>query len=121
VWAGGDADVLPDAVIVVDRDGRIAALGPAGQVPLPDGLRQLGGQGAWDRPGVVDAHVHLAFGDAEEVLAGGVVAVRDLGAPPELCAACAPGAPPQVPWPARCSRRPGLPSTSWGAAASPGR
>src|SRR5262249_30561253 len=30
---------------------------------------------------VIDAHVHLAFAGPEQALAGGVVAVRDLGAP----------------------------------------
>src|SRR5262249_53459928 len=32
-------------------------------------------------PGIVDAHVHLAFGPAEEALRGGVVGLRDLGSP----------------------------------------
>ena len=117
VWPGGDADVLPDAVLVVDGDGKIAALGPADRVPLPDGLLLLGGDGAWIGPGVVDAHVHLAFGDLEEVLAGGVVAVRDLGAPPELCAAWrGRQAPPQVHLVGPVlTAGGGYPSNSWGA------
>ena len=53
-------------------------------MPLPEGLRVLGGAGTWLGPGLVDAHVHLAFGSAADLLAGGVVAVRDLGAPPGL-------------------------------------
>jgi imidazolonepropionase-like amidohydrolase len=61
--------------------------------------------------------VHLAFGDAEEVLAGGVVAVRDLGAPPELCAAWrGRAAPPQVHLAGPVlTAAGGYPSTSWGA------
>ncbi|HVM26925.1 MAG TPA: amidohydrolase family protein [Mycobacteriales bacterium] len=86
VWAGGAAEPLLDGVVVVDAAGRVAALGPAGSVPLPEGLRRLGGPDAWIGPGVVDAHVHLAFASPEQMLTGGVVAVRDLGAPPELVA-----------------------------------
>ena len=117
VWPGGDADVLPDAVVVVDGDGRIAALGPADAVPLPEGLRHLGGDGTWIGPGVVDAHVHLAFGDLEEVLAGGVVAVRDLGAPPELARAWRRRAePPHVHLAGPVlTAAGGYPSNSWGA------
>jgi imidazolonepropionase-like amidohydrolase len=80
VWTGGAADAF-DGVVVVDPGGRIAALGPAGAVRLPAGLRVLGGADCWIGPGVVDAHVHLAFGTAEEALRGGVVGLRDLGAP----------------------------------------
>jgi imidazolonepropionase-like amidohydrolase len=84
VWPGGDAAAVADAVVVVDGGGRVAALGPVGSVELPEGLRRLGGPQAWVGPGVVDAHVHLAFGEVHDVLAGGVVAVRDLGSPPHL-------------------------------------
>lgn len=42
----------------------------------------VGGAGHTVLPGLVDAHVHLAFGSPREMLAGGVTAVRDLGAPP---------------------------------------
>ena len=34
-------------------------------------------------PGVVDRHVHIGLSESRAVLAGGVVAVRDLGWPPE--------------------------------------
>ena len=80
VWPGGAAEAY-DGVVVVAPDGRIAAIGPAGAIRLPSGLRVLGGAGSWIGPGVVDAHVHLAFGGLEEALRGGVVGVRDLGAP----------------------------------------
>ena len=81
VWPGGDAAPYDDGVVLVDADGRVAALGPASTVRVPAGMRSLGGPGCWVGPGVVDAHVHLAFGAAEEALRGGVVGVRDLGAP----------------------------------------
>jgi imidazolonepropionase-like amidohydrolase len=80
VWPGAEAEPY-DGVVVVGADGAVAALGPAQAVRLPSGLRVLGGPGCWIGPGVVDAHVHLAFGAPEEALRGGVVAVRDLGAP----------------------------------------
>jgi len=81
VWEGGTTTPY-DGAVVVDGRGRIAALGAA--VDLPEGLRVFGGAGCWVGPGLVDAHVHLAFGGAELALRGGVVAVRDLGAPLEL-------------------------------------
>lgn len=118
VWTGGDAAPVPDGVVVVDADGRVAALGPAAQLDLPDDLRHLGGGQAWVGPGVVDAHVHLAFGDADALLAGGVVAVRDLGAPPQLAAAWrARTVPPLVHTAGPVlTAEGGYPSRSWGAA-----
>src|SRR5437773_11162607 len=46
VWPGAAAEPY-DGVVVVDRDGRIAALGPARAVRLPYGLRTLGDPGCW--------------------------------------------------------------------------
>jgi imidazolonepropionase-like amidohydrolase len=80
VWPGGDAAML-DGAVVVDASGELAYLGP--DRPVPDGVRELGGPGCWIGPGVVDAHVHLAFGSPEDCLAAGLVGVRDLGAPLE--------------------------------------
>jgi imidazolonepropionase-like amidohydrolase len=80
MWTGGAAAAY-DGTVVVDPDGRIATLGPAAAVRVPAGVRVLGGPDCWIGPGVVDAHVHLAFGTAEAALRGGVVGVRDLGAP----------------------------------------
>jgi imidazolonepropionase-like amidohydrolase len=82
VWPGGAADAY-DGWVVVAADGTVAATGPAGALTLPTDLRVLGGPGAWVGPGVVDAHVHLACGDPAEILAGGVVGVRDFGAQPD--------------------------------------
>ena len=80
VWLGGSTDPF-DGVVVVDPAGRLAAVGPAGQLEIPSDLRILGGPGAWIGPGIIDAHVHLALGSAQESLRGGVVGLRDLGAP----------------------------------------
>ncbi len=105
-------------MVVIDGAGVLRALGPADEVVLPSGLRALGGQGTWVGPGVVDAHVHLAFGSAEQALAGGLVAVRDLGAPPELAARLRTG---PVGHPVVAVAGPvltapgGYPTTTWGA------
>src|SRR4051812_37873268 len=86
VWPGGFAAAYDDGVVVLDGTGRLAALGPGGSVDPPPGLPSFGGPAAWVGPGIVDAHVHLAFGALHDVVAGGVTAVRDLGAPPVLAA-----------------------------------
>jgi imidazolonepropionase-like amidohydrolase len=73
---------VDDAVVVLDH-GRLAAVGPRARVPAGAAIVDL--QGATLCPGVVDAHVHLAFaGDPTRLVRGGVTAVRDLGWPPDL-------------------------------------
>jgi imidazolonepropionase-like amidohydrolase len=79
VWAGGAAEPV-DGVVIVDGAGRVDRIGPVGQVHAPSGLPVHGGPGHWIGPGLIDAHVHLAFSDVP-ALATGLVAVRDLGAP----------------------------------------
>ena len=121
VWAGGDEPVLVEGVVVVAYDGTVLRLGPATEVDVPLELPTFGGAGHWVGPGLVDAHVHLAFGAPELALTGGVVAVRDLGAPPSdaarwRAASGFPGQPvvsvagPLITAPG------GYPSRSWGAA-----
>lgn len=110
VWDGVDDPY--DGVVIVGADGMVAAAGPG--LAIPEGVQVL--RGGWIGPGVVDAHVHLAFGSPADELRGGLVAVRDLGAPPAQARA----------W--RASDRlavavtgpiltadGGYPSTSWGA------
>ncbi len=79
VWPGGAAPEYA-GVVIVDGAGAVAAMGPT--LTVPEDLPVLGGDGCWVGPGLVDAHVHLAFGGPELAWQGGVVAVRDLGAPP---------------------------------------
>lgn len=99
VWPGGDEPAY-DGVVALAPDGTIAAMGPVDQFWLPGDVPVLGGPGYWVGPGVVDAHVHLAFAVAERVLRRGVVGVRDLGAPLELAMSWRTG---------RGTARPGLP------------
>ena len=67
---GGPA--LADAVLVI-RDGRITALGPASSTPVPDGARTLEADGAWLLPGLMNMHVHFGLvlpGQAGAALVG---------------------------------------------------
>lgn len=80
VWAGGDSEPY-DGVVLIAPDGTVDQIGPPARVPIPVGVRVIGAAHTWVGPGIVDAHVHLAFGAAYEALRGGVVGVRDLGAP----------------------------------------
>lgn len=108
LWPGGAAPVLADGAVVV-VDGRVVAVGPAASLALPDRVVE----GGWVGPAIVDAHVHLAFGSFAEMRATGVVAVRDLGAPPssarEWRSAQVAVAGPLLTAPG------GYPSRSWGA------
>jgi hypothetical protein len=79
VWVGDGTEILSGRV-VIDANGAIAAIGVADEVPVPSGAERM--SAAWVGPGLTDAHVHLAFGRPEDIVAAGVVAVRDLGAPP---------------------------------------
>ena len=81
IWPSGAEVPVDDGVVLVDPAGRLARYGPAAQVEVPESFARLGGPGAWVGPGIVDAHVHLAFGGPDEALSGGLVGVRDLGAP----------------------------------------
>ena len=84
VWPGGSQPLIDAGAIVINPAGRIASYGPAQQLPTPIGYAVHGAPACWIGPGIVDSHVHLAFGSAEEMLAGGVVAVRDLGTSPTV-------------------------------------
>jgi imidazolonepropionase-like amidohydrolase len=111
-----------DGCVIVAADGTVAALGPVGHLAVPADLRVVGGPGHWIGPGVVDAHVHLAFGDPRALLPAGVIGVRDLGAPPERARAWRTRARPPAGWPAVAVAGPvltaprGYPSRGWGAA-----
>lgn len=54
---GTGASPLDNAVIVI-REGRIAAVGPASSVRIPDGLERLDLRGKTVLPGFVNAHGH---------------------------------------------------------------
>src|SRR5262245_27490163 len=117
LWRGGAAEPEPNSVVIIDRAGEIAAVGPAAELPVPADLPSYGGEGSWLGPGLVDAHVHLAFGRLEEMLSGGVVAVRDLGSPLQagLRWLAAPRGPAVVVAGPILTAAGGYPTNSWGA------
>jgi imidazolonepropionase-like amidohydrolase len=79
VWPG-DASAY-DGWVAVGADGLVAATGN-GEPDVVSDIRVIGDPTHWVGHGIVDAHVHLAFGSPQDMLRAGVVAVRDLGAPP---------------------------------------
>jgi imidazolonepropionase-like amidohydrolase len=100
----GNGSVLEDAVLEV-QSGRIGRVGRASDFPIPEGAPRVHAETLM--PGMIDAHVHLAYSGAiearafraeaselsypklalraaryaRETLAWGVTAVRDLNAP----------------------------------------
>lgn len=58
VFDGTGSEPLVDGAVVIE-DGRIAAVGPAGEVEAPEDARRLDAGGGWIVPGFVDAHVHF--------------------------------------------------------------
>jgi imidazolonepropionase-like amidohydrolase len=53
-----DGTVLSDAVVLVQGD-RIARVGPAAEISVPEGVPVVGGPEKWIVPGLIDAHVHF--------------------------------------------------------------
>lgn len=75
------ADTVVAHTTVVVRDGRVAAVGPAGKVRVPAGVVTVDGRGKFLMPGLVDMHVHLFNSrDLLLYLANGVTTIRNLGA-----------------------------------------
>lgn len=75
--------VLTDQTVVV-ADGRVVALGAAGEVAVPRGASRIDGRGRWLMPGLTDLHVHQER--PEELLfflANGVTTVLNLSGSPE--------------------------------------
>lgn len=56
---GTGAPPIENAVLVIE-DGRIAAVGPAGEVSAPANAERIDGEGKWITPGLVDAHIHFS-------------------------------------------------------------
>ncbi|HEX4654672.1 MAG TPA: amidohydrolase family protein [Mycobacteriales bacterium] len=112
LWCG-DGRELDRGRVVIDGAGVVAVIGAAAETAVPAGAREI--ESAWIGPGLVDAHVHLAFGTPEEIVARGVVAVRDLGAPPPDAMRWRAGTAPRVQVAGPLLTAPGgYPSRSWG-------
>ena len=67
VWVGADFLTMSDGLGIVrngalaSKDGRIAWVGPRGELPA-HGAQEVDCGGAWVMPGLVDCHTHLVFG-----------------------------------------------------------
>ncbi len=73
-----DDKVLADQTVIV-RDGRIAALGPATALSVPEGARHIDGHGQFLMPGLADMHVHVwDENDLFLFVANGVTTVRNM-------------------------------------------
>jgi imidazolonepropionase-like amidohydrolase len=75
------APPLVGATIIV-RDGRIAAVQPAGSTLDLDGLRIVDGTGRYVMPGLIEMHAHLSKTRASAMgifVMNGVTTVRDMG------------------------------------------
>jgi len=82
--------VIEDAVVLVEG-ARIVAVGTGKQVSIPEGTRLVDLGSCWLLPGLIDAHVHLAWGvaagsaappgaaEALATLRAGFTTVRNLG------------------------------------------
>jgi imidazolonepropionase-like amidohydrolase/Tol biopolymer transport system component len=59
ITMNGD-EVIENGTVVIDGN-RIAAVGPAGSVAMPDGARTFDVSGKTLIPGLIDAHAHLSY------------------------------------------------------------
>jgi imidazolonepropionase-like amidohydrolase len=79
VVQGTDDAAIEDGVIVI-RNGRIAAVGPASMTKVPSGVRVFDAKGKTIIPGLWDMHAHSSQTDwAFPYLAEGVTTIRDMG------------------------------------------
>lgn len=73
-----DSEILHIDHTVIVRDGRIEAVGPRGDVAVPEGAERVEGSGRVLMPGLADMHVHLNDGDLTTYLAYGITSVRNM-------------------------------------------
>jgi imidazolonepropionase-like amidohydrolase len=88
-----DRQRILEAQTVIVRDGRIAQIGPATTIKVPEGALRIDGRGKYLMPGLADMHVHLYPGagrpddlagqQLQLFLANGVTTVRNMIGKPE--------------------------------------
>jgi 5-methylthioadenosine/S-adenosylhomocysteine deaminase len=61
-----DAAPIPDAAVLVDAAGRVAAVGPDSQVPAPGGVERIELGRAVLLPGLINTHTHLELTGFED-------------------------------------------------------
>lgn len=77
----GATVVIAGATVVI-RGDRIAAIGPAAEVAIPEGTKVVDGTGKYLIPGLVEMHAHLSklrASSLPQFLLYGVTTVRDMG------------------------------------------
>lgn len=78
--------VLPNHTVVIQGE-QIAAVGPLGDVAVPNGATVIDGEGAFLMPGLADMHAHLNIDPSPDFmrlfLAEGVTTIRNLNALPQ--------------------------------------
>jgi imidazolonepropionase-like amidohydrolase len=79
------AHVLDDQTVLV-ADGRVQAIGPAGQVPVPAGAVVIEGRGRVVAPALIDMHAHLRRRELAQYLRAGVTTVRNMWGHPDIIA-----------------------------------
>ena len=77
---------VDESQTVVVRDGRIAAIGPAGTTSVPGDARVIEGRGRYLMPGLVDMHVHIRPAELPAYLRHGITTVRNMWGYPSLLA-----------------------------------
>jgi imidazolonepropionase-like amidohydrolase len=84
VWDGTGGPPAPHRTVIV-RGDRIAEVGPADRVAIPEGIPRVDGTDRFLMPGLVDMHVHALWDPAVPAaflplfVANGVTTVRDMG------------------------------------------
>lgn len=82
-----DSERLVPGQTVIVRDGRIAAIGPSAETPVPEGVETIEGRGRYLMPGLAEMHAHVppdpeAVQWTEDVLflyaANGITLVRSM-------------------------------------------
>ncbi|MCA1623335.1 MAG: amidohydrolase family protein [Acidobacteria bacterium] len=83
-----DSERVVQNQTIIIRDGRIAAIGAAKRVRVPQGAVKIDGRGRYLMPGLADMHVHLEYFDREAqlllFLANGVTTVRNMDGRPNI-------------------------------------
>ncbi|HEX2068769.1 MAG TPA: hypothetical protein VHH54_01000, partial [Actinomycetota bacterium] len=77
----GPGRLQEDIPVMID-DRRVTFAGPSRDAP--SGSEDEFAFDGFVMPGVVDRHVHIGLSDPQAVVGGGVMAVRDLGWPPDV-------------------------------------
>jgi hypothetical protein len=78
-----DQERILDRQTAIVREGKIAEIGPAATVRLPEGAIRINGRDKFLMPGLADMHVHLeSEHDLDVYLAHGITTLRNMSGRP---------------------------------------